>query len=257
MRLFDTHSHLNDEAFSGDLAEIVERAEQAGVEAVVVPGYDLPSSERALELAHRFDILYAAVGIHPHDASSADEAAMEKLRLLAKEDRVVAIGEIGLDYHYDHSPRDVQREVFERHIALARELNLPVIVHDREAHADTLEILKRAGASEVGGVMHCFSGSLAMAQECLHLGFYLSFGGPVTFKNARRPKEVAAQVPEERLLIETDAPYLTPEPHRGKRNEPAYVALVAEALAKIRETEPEQLALATRANARRLFRVQG
>lgn len=253
--LFDTHSHLNDDRFSADLDDVVARAEEAGVRAVVVPGYDLPSSERALELAGRYTVCYAAVGIHPHEASSATDAAMDRVRELAREDKVVAVGEIGLDYYYEHSSRDLQKEVLERHIDLARELGLPVIVHDRDAHSDVVEVLRRSGAREVGGVMHCFSGSWEVARECLNLGFYVSFGGPITFKNARRPREVAARVPLDRLLIETDAPYLTPEPHRGKRNEPAHVSLVAAEMARIRNMEPEDVARATWDNACRLFRV--
>ncbi|MBX6394642.1 MAG: TatD family hydrolase [Alicyclobacillaceae bacterium] len=253
--LFDSHSHLNDEKFAGDVDEVIARAEAAGVRAVVVPGYDLPSSERAVDLARRYEICYAAVGIHPHDAASATDAVMDGIKSLAKEDKVVAIGEIGLDYYYEHSPREIQKEVLERHIGLARELGLPVLIHNREAHADVVELLRRTSAAETGGVMHCFSGSWETAQACLNLGFYLSFAGPLTFKNAKRPREVAAKVPIDRLLIETDAPYLTPEPHRGKRNEPAHVALVANALAALREMDPDALANATWENACRLFRV--
>jgi TatD DNase family protein len=246
---------LNDPDFAGDLPDVLERLQQAGVRAVINVGYDPPSSRRAVEQAHTRPFIHAAVAVHPHDAVTFDDAAAASIRGLAGDSRVVAIGETGLDYYRNLSPRQRQQEVFRWHLDLARESRLPVIIHDRDAHEDTLRILKKAGPLPAGGVLHCFSGSLEMARACLELGFYISFAGPVTFKNAVKQREIAARVPLERLLIETDCPYLTPEPHRGRRNEPAYVGLVAAAIAAARGLAPETVAEATAANAQRLFGI--
>ncbi|QGP92014.1 D-aminoacyl-tRNA deacylase [Neomoorella glycerini] len=253
--LIDSHAHLNDPAFAADLAGVLGRLQEAGVVAVINVGYDVPSSRRAVEQAHRWQFIYAAVAIHPHDAMTFDSEAEAAIRGLAGDSRVVAIGETGLDYYRNLSPRQRQQEVFRWHLELARSLRLPVIVHDRDAHEDTLQILKKAAPLPAGGVLHCFSGSWEMARECLGLGFYISFAGPVSFKNAHKLRAVAARVPLERLLIETDCPYLTPEPHRGRRNEPAYVGLVADAIAAARGLAPEAVSEATAANARRLFGI--
>ena len=255
LELIDSHAHLNDPAFAGDLAEVMTRLEEAGVVGLVNVGYDVPSSRRAVGQAHSQSYIYAAVAVHPHDALTFDAGEATVIRGLARDSRVVAIGETGLDYYRNLSPRQRQQEVFRWHLDLARELRLPVIIHDRDAHEDTLRILKKAGPLPAGGVLHCFSGSWEMARECLELGFYISFAGPVTFKNAVKQRAVAVRVPLERLLIETDCPYLTPEPHRGRRNEPSYVGLVAAALAAARGQKVEEIAAATTANARRLLGI--
>ncbi|UOF91797.1 TatD family hydrolase [Fodinisporobacter ferrooxydans] len=253
IRLFDTHCHLNDPKFQDDLAAVLEHAASQGVSFVVVPGYDYDSCLRAMELAQTHSMLYAAVGFHPHDAKDVTERYFSELEQWVKDPKVVAIGEIGLDYYYDNSPREVQQQVFRRQIQFAKACRLPIIIHDRDAHGDIVTVLKEEKAEDIGGIMHCFSGSLEMAKECIHMNFYISFGGPVTFKNAKRPREVAAHIPIERLLIETDAPWLTPEPYRGKRNEPAHVRFVAEKISEIRGMTLEQIAEITTANAGRLF----
>ncbi|MDN5326930.1 MAG: TatD DNase family protein [Moorella sp. (in: firmicutes)] len=255
VELIDSHAHLNDPAFAGDLDQVMTRLEQAGVVGLVNVGYDVPSSRLAVEQAHSRGYIYAAVAVHPHDALNFDEEAAAIIRGLAGDSRVVAIGETGLDYYRNLSPRRRQQEVFHWHLDLARSLRLPVIIHDRDAHEDTLRILQQAAPYPAGGVLHCFSGSWEMARRCLDLGFYISFAGPVTFKNAVKLRAVAARVPLERLLIETDCPYLTPEPHRGQRNEPAYVGLVAAALAAARGQAVEEVMAATTANARKLFGI--
>ncbi|MEW6663267.1 MAG: TatD family hydrolase [Bacillota bacterium] len=254
--LIDTHAHLNDKEFKNDLPLVLERAGQMGITHILNVGYNLEASRQSVRLAETYPNVYAAVGFHPHDAKNFSSAALEELRKLAKGCKVLAIGEMGLDYFRDLSPRPVQQEAFRQQIALAREMKLPIIVHDRDAHADTVALLRQEKAAEVGGVMHCFSGSWEMARQCLNMGFYISLAGPVTYKNAHTPKEVARLVPLDRLLIETDAPYLTPEPHRGKRNEPAYVLAVAKQIAEIRKVSLQELAAATTANAKRLFGFQ-
>jgi TatD DNase family protein len=251
--LFDTHCHLNDPKFADDLEAVLDRAASQGVSYIVVPGYDYDSCLRALDMANRYNGVYAAVGFHPHDAKAVEERHFAELEQWVKDPKVVAIGEIGLDYYYDNSPRDIQQEVFRRQIQFAKRCQLPIIIHDRDAHGDIVQVLKDEDAAATGGILHCFSGSLEMAQECMKMNFYISFGGPVTFKNAKRPREVAMQIPMERLLIETDSPWLTPEPNRGKRNEPAYVRYVAETIATIRGLELEELANSTTANAKRVF----
>lgn len=241
------------EAFDPDRDEVIRRAREAGLEAVITIGSDVDGCKGALELAGRYGFIYAAVGIHPHDARIFNEEIFAQLQAWTKDPKVVAVGEIGLDYHYDHSPREVQRGVFARQLSFAREANLPVVVHSREAKADTLGILEKSGVRK--GVMHCFSGDADMATQALSLGFHISIAGPVTFRNASRLKEVARMVPDERLLIETDAPYLTPEPFRGRRNEPAYVVHVAQQLAELRGVNLEDIDRITTLNARRLFRT--
>ncbi|MHB8172179.1 MAG: TatD family hydrolase [Thermincolia bacterium] len=251
--LFDTHAHLDDTKYNHDRQEMLVRARAARVELIVNVGYDLPSSRRSVQLARENDFIYAAVGFHPHDAKEVDEAALQEIRSLAGEAKVVALGEMGLDYFRNLSPKEVQQRVFREQIALARELKLPIIVHDRDAHGDIMSILKEEGAQEVGGILHCFSGSWEMARECIKLGFYISFAGPVTFNNAARLQEVAAKVPLEWMLIETDAPYLTPEPHRGKRNESGYVSHVVAKIAEIRGLTYEEVAGVTLANGKKVF----
>lgn len=252
--LFDSHAHLDDERFDAERDEVIARAAAAGVTGILNAGADMESSARALKLARQYPGVYASVGMHPHDARLMVNDDYEQLAVWAKELKVVAIGEIGLDYHYNHSPKEAQQKVFIRQLDVARQTGKPVIIHDREAHGDILAIVKKEGKG-LGGVFHCFSGSLEMAREVIKLGFYVSIAGPVTFANAVKLKEVAREVPLDRLLVETDCPYLTPHPHRGKRNEPALVRLVAEEVARLRGLKLEILAEATTANVKRLFSI--
>ncbi|MCR6545262.1 TatD family hydrolase [Dehalobacterium formicoaceticum] len=253
--LFDTHAHLNDPAFAGDLEAVIERAGEAGVKRIATVGYDLPSSVQAIKLAKRFKGIYAVIGLHPHDATALDEDSLYQLEVYAREPEVVAIGEIGLDYYRDHSPRDVQQEAFRKQIRLAKKLGKPIVIHDREAHGDTMQIIKEEKGGINGGIFHCFSGSWEMARQCITLGFHISMAGPVTFKNANKLLEVAKMVPLDRLLVETDCPYLTPHPYRGKRNEPARVRLVAERIAELRGISLEKLAEATTKNAMEVYQI--
>jgi TatD DNase family protein len=253
--LFDSHAHLNDEQFDADRDEVIRRALDQGVSRILNIGFNRETIRTTLSLAERYDFIYAAVGWHPHDAAAMTDDDLKWIRSLVDHPKVVALGEMGLDYYRNHSPREVQEEVFRRQIRLARETGLPIVIHNREADSDVLRILREEGAGEVGGVMHCFGGDWPMAQQCLEMNFFIGLGGPVTFKNARLPKEIAVKVPLDRLLIETDAPYLAPHPHRGKRNESSYVRLVAEAIAELRGISCEEVARQTAANACRLFRI--
>ena len=257
--LIDTHTHLDDGRYNEDREAMIDRAREAGVDAFVTIGCDLASSRAAVTLAEHHAFVYASVGVHPHEVKHIQDTWYDEFRRLAKNRKVVAYGEIGLDYHYNHSSPKEQRERFREQIQLARELRLPVIIHTREAQEDTIAILKEEQASQVGGVFHCFSGDAGLAKGALELGFYLSFSGILTFQNATVLREIAKTVPLDRLLIETDCPYLTPVPHRGKRNEPAFVALVAEQLAALRSGEPEMsvamIGRLTTENAKRLFKI--
>lgn len=253
----DTHAHLVDEAYDGDRKEVIHRAGAAGVTRIVNVGYDLDSSRSSVALAGEYDFVYAAVGVHPHDAARAPADYLEKLSELARGQKVVAIGETGLDYYRNLSPRLDQQRVFREQLALARDLELPVIIHDRDAHGDLLAILRRDGLGRAGGVLHCFSGSWEMARECVRMGFYISIAGVVTYPKSTRLKSIAVNLPAERLLVETDCPYLTPEPRRGRRNEPAYVRYVIEHIAGLRGVPAAELALITTENARRLFGLPG
>ncbi|WP_309091527.1 TatD family hydrolase [Domibacillus sp.] len=254
--LFDTHVHLNADQFQGDIEEVIGRAQEAGVYRMVVVGFDRLTIERAMELIEKYDFLYAAVGWHPVDAIDMTDEDLAWIEELAAHPKVVAIGEMGLDYHWDKSPKDIQKDAFRRQIALAKRVKLPIVIHNREATQDIVDILKEEGAEEVGGIMHCFSGSAETALECVKMNFYISLGGPVTFKNAKKPKEVAEAVPLEKLLIETDCPYLAPHPYRGKRNEPAYVKLVAQEIAALKGITYEEVAAATTQNANTLFHLK-
>ncbi|AIG24477.1 TatD family hydrolase [Brevibacillus sp. 7WMA2] len=254
--LFDTHAHLNAEQFDEDRDEVIARAKENGVSTIVNVGFNRETIPTTMELAEKYDFIYAVVGWHPQDAITMKEQDLEWLEELSKHPKVVGLGEMGLDYYWDTSPRDVQAEVFRKQIRLARKLQMPIIIHDRDAHQDIIEILREEKAGEVGGIMHCFSGSYELAKMALDMNFYISFGGPLTFKNAKRPKEVAAKIPLERILIETDCPYLTPHPFRGKRNESAYVKFVAEEMAQIHGLPYEELAKITANNARRLFNIR-
>ena len=257
--LIDTHTHLDDPRYQDDREAVLARARQAGVERLITIGCDLATSRAAVSLAYRYPFVFATVGVHPHEVRHIDHTWYDELRQLARHPKVVGYGEIGLDYHYSHSPPQVQRERFREQIGLARELRLPVVIHTRDAAEDTLAILTGEKAAEIGGVFHCFSGDASLASQALDQGFFLSFSGIVTFRNAETLRGVLEAVPLDRLLIETDCPYLTPVPYRGKRNEPAYVRLVAERLLEIKRTEGmtfEELARHTTHNAERLFRLR-
>lgn len=256
----DSHCHIDGPEYDADRNEIIARAREAGVMTMLNVGTGDPHSgafERAVELAETHHEVYAAVGVHPHDAKLFDDATEQRLSALVKgSKRVVAWGEIGLDYHYDHSPRDVQRGVFHRQLNLARELNLPVIIHSREADEDTINILREElSGYDRAGVLHCFGGSLQMARDAIDLGFYVSFAGNLTFKKAEDLRDIARQLPLERLMIETDCPYLTPVPFRGKRNEPARVVETAGCLAMLHGREVSEVARITSDNFARLFGV--
>lgn len=253
--LFDTHAHLNAVQYEDDVNEVIERALQEGVTNIVVVGFDGETIPRAIELAEKHDFIYAAIGWHPVDAIDMTDRDLDWIKELSSHPKVVALGEMGLDYYWDKSPKEVQKEVFRKQIALAKEVQLPIIIHNREATADIVQILKEENAAEVGGVMHCFSGSVEVARQCIEMNFYISFGGPVTFKNAKKPKEVAKEIPLDRLLIETDCPYLTPHPFRGKRNEPSYVKYVAEKIAELRGLTIEEIANITSKNGKKLFGI--
>lgn len=254
--LFDTHAHLNAEQFEEDLKDVIERAQQEGVENMVIVGFDRPTITKAMELVEKYEFMYASVGWHPVDAIDMTDDDLAWIEELASHPKVVALGEMGLDYYWDKSPKEIQKEVFRKQIKLAKKVKLPIIIHNREATADIVDILREEGAGEVGGIMHCFSGSVEVAEECIQMNFHISLGGPVTFKNARKPKEVAEAIPLEKLLIETDCPYLAPHPYRGKRNEPSYVRLVAEQIAEIKGIPFEEVAKQTTNNAKKLFGIK-
>ncbi|MGE7271797.1 TatD family hydrolase [Brevibacillus panacihumi] len=254
--LFETHAHLNAKEFDEDREAVIARAKENGVDTIVNIGFNAETIPTCLELADNYDFIYAVIGWHPQDAKDMTGEHLEWIEELSRHPKVVGLGEMGLDYHWDTSPRDVQAEVFRKQIRLARKLDKPIIIHNRDAHQDVISILKEEKASEVGGIMHCFSGSWETAKLALNMNFYISFGGPLTFKNAKQPKEVAAKVPLDRLLIETDCPYLTPHPFRGKRNESGYVRYVCEEMANLHGLSYEEMAKITSDNARRLFRLE-
>lgn len=249
--LFDTHLHLDDEAFEADADGVLARARAAGVLGFITVGTSLASSRRAIALAERHSDVHAAVAIHPHSAAEATPEALGDLAAMARHARVVAVGETGLDFYRNFAPRDAQVSAFRAHLSLAGELDLPVIIHNRDAHTEVMHILGEAAPRRV--IMHCFSGSLEVAGTCLDRGYYLGLGGPVTYRNARRAIEVARFVPPDRLVLETDAPYLPPEPHRGRRNEPAYLSLIAWAIGHARGVSAGTVAELTTANARTVF----
>ena len=254
--LIDTHVHLNADHYDEDLDEVIERAREAGVSHFVVIGFDNKTIDRTMELIDKYEDVYGVIGWHPVDAVDCRDEDLARIEKLSSHPKVVGIGETGLDYHWDKSPEHIQKEIFKAQIALAKRVNLPLIIHNREATGDVVEILEEEGAGEVGGIMHAFSGSPEIADRVLKIGFMISLGGPVTFKNAKQPKEVAKYVPLDKLLIETDAPFLTPHPHRGKRNEPAYVKLVAEEIAKLRDISYEEVAKATSDNALKIYNIK-
>mgnify|MGYP002732545138 FL=1 len=253
--LFDTHCHVNDGAYAEDRPAVFDRAAAAGVGLMICPATDMETSAQGLAMAKEHDGLYAAVGIHPEEAAKAKDGDLDQLRQwLTEEKEVVAVGEVGLDYHWPELSREIQKKVFIDQVKLAVELDVPIIIHDREAHGDTLDILRQYGKG-IRGVFHCYSGSLEMTDELLRMGFYFGFDGPLTYPNSKRAKRVASHLPLERMLIETDCPYLTPQAHRGQRNEPAYVRYVAEELAALRGLDVEEVARITTENAKRLFDV--
>ncbi|MBQ2061526.1 MAG: TatD family hydrolase [Oscillospiraceae bacterium] len=253
--LFDTHAHYDDEAFDADRRELLAAMPEKNVGLIVNPGCTVESSRTAAALAAQFPHVYAAVGIHPENCGDFEPEHMNAIRALAKTDKVVAVGEIGLDYYWpENPPRELQQQVLRAHMALAEELDLPVIIHDREAHADCLAIVKEYPA--VTGVFHCFSGSAEMARALVKMGWMLSFNGAITFKNARKAPEVIAQIPMERIMIETDAPYLTPTPFRGRRNDSTYVGLVAEKIAGIKGMDPAEVERITWENGKRFFGIE-
>lgn len=254
--LFDSHAHINDEKFDEDREEIIQHLRDSKIDLIVNPGADMPSSRSAVELANKVDFIYAAVGVHPHDVENMTETDIEELKEMVKNnDKVVAIGEIGLDYYYDLSPRELQKKWFIRQIELANELGVPFIVHDRDAHGDTFEIIKKYKNPETACVLHCYSGSIDLAKEYIKMGCYISIPGTVTFKNNKKTVEVAEKIPLEWMFIETDSPYLTPVPFRGKRNDPSKVKYVAEKIAEIRNISYEEVCRVTKENAKKFFKI--
>lgn len=253
---FDSHAHLDDGRLMKDIDEVLKRAKDAGISYILNPGADLESSVNAVALASKYDMIYAAVGVHPHEAKDMDDITLELLRGLAKKPKVMAIGEIGLDFYYDNSPREVQREWFRKQIRLSKDVDLPIIIHDRDANHEVMEILKEERAFDGGVVLHCYSGSADLAKQYIKRGAYISIAGPITYKNARKTVEVVEQIPLEYLFIETDAPYLTPVPHRGERNESSYVAYTAKRIAEIKGITLEEVAHQTTENAKKFFGIK-
>lgn len=250
--MIDSHGHLNDKKLIINIDNILEKSKESGVSEIIVPGYDLFSSIKGVELAKEYSNIYSLVGIHPHDANTYSDKVEGELEKLLGEKKVVGLGEIGLDYFYNNSPKDIQKKVFIKQLHLAKKLDVPVAIHCRDAFLDTFNIIKEEGKG-LKGVFHCFSGSLESSKKVIEeLGFYISLGGPVTFKNAKTPKEVARNVPLEFLLIETDCPYLAPHPYRGKENNPSYLPLILEEIENLREEKIEE---ATIFNTRKLFKI--
>ncbi len=253
--LFDSHAHLDDERYNPDRQALIGGLPDRGISYVVNVGADMESSLRSIHLADAYPFIYATVGVHPHDAEGMKDQDLDSLLKMAKHPKVVAIGEIGLDFYYDNSPRDSQRKRFADQLELSIEAGLPVVIHSRDAHGETMDILKSYRSRLKGCVLHCYSGSWELAKVYQSLGFYISLGGPVTFKNAVKTVEVAENIDINLLMIETDSPYLTPHPHRGKRNDPGFVSLVAERIAEIRGLKKEELAEITKINACRFFNI--
>jgi TatD DNase family protein len=251
--IFDTHAHYNDKAFNEDRANLLDSFSESGILGVINCGTNIGESKKSIQLAENYDFVYCAVGFHPEDISTANENYLSEIKELAMHEKCVAIGEIGLDYYWVKDNKEEQKRFFTEQLALANELSLPVIIHSRDAHADTLEILKKHRPK---GVLHCFSGSVEVMNEALKLGLYIGLGGAVTFKNARVPLEVAKSVPLERLLLETDCPYMTPVPFRGKRNQSTYISYVAEKIAEVKNLTKEEILTAANNNARNLFGVK-
>ena len=253
--LIDSHAHLDMPAFDKDRNEVIRKAHESGIDYIITVGISIDTCKQAIALAEEFEFVYAIVGIHPHNAKDVNEGTYFLLRNLIQHDKVCALGEIGLDFFRNLSPQDMQIKRFRELIGLARELKLPIVVHDRNAHKETLSILKEEGASEVGGVIHCFSGDCEMASNCLDMGFYISIPGTITFNKATSLRELVRRIPLEWILIETDSPFLAPVPFRGKRNEPSYVRYVANKIAEIKKLNFEEVASITSKNAKALFQI--
>lgn len=253
--IFDSHAHYDDDRFNEDREEVIKEIQDNGVIGVLNCGASLQGARDSLKLAQEYDFFYAAVGIHPENADELTDEAFEEIKEMTKNSKVRAIGEIGLDYYWEENPpKEIQKEAFRRQMALARDLNLPVIIHDREAHGDTLDIMK--DFPEVKGVLHCFSGSVEFAHECLRLGYYIGFTGVVTFKNAKKILEVAREVPMDKILVETDAPYMAPTPHRGKRNQSDYIKFIIEKIAEIKGIPTSELEEKTIDNTKNLLKIK-
>lgn len=253
--LTDSHAHLQDQDLKKDLPGLLARAREAGVTRVICVGWDLDSSREAAALAREYPEVYAVVGVHPHDAKTLNDDVLAGLAQLCREPKVVAIGEMGLDFYRDLSPRDQQREAFRAQIGLARELRKPIVIHDRDAHQEVLDIIKQEKAGRNGGIMHCYSGHLPLAVDLMKENFFISLAGPLTYKNAKKTHEVAARITLDRLLVETDCPYLTPEPLRGRQNEPANVRYVAQKIADLRNKTLEEVAFCTTRNAMTAYQI--
>jgi len=256
MELIDSHAHLDAAQFTSDLPQVLERARERGVKYIITVGTDLPSSLRAIEIAHRYPSVYASVGVHPHDANKVEETLLEKLAELTRQPKVVAIGETGLDYYRLYSPRLKQQQLFRNLIKMAKEVGLPLIIHQRHAPEELTAIMDQEGGWEAGGVMHCFSGSEEYARLCLEKGFYLSFAGNITFPKATLLRKIARETPMKRILIETDSPYMAPLPYRGRRNEPSYVEIVAQKIAELKGLSLDQCGKALTANLQRIFKLE-
>ncbi|SFC83836.1 TatD family hydrolase [Butyrivibrio sp. YAB3001] len=251
--IFDTHAHYDDEQFDTDREALLASFISAGIGNVVNVGASIDTSEKALELAHRYDFIYAAAGVHPSEVTELNEDSIRQIETMCDDDRCVAVGEIGLDYHWPEPEPDLQKKWFIRQLDIAREKKLPVIIHSRDAAADTMNIMKSEHAEEIGGVVHCFSYSKEIAAECVKMGFYIGIGGVLTFKNARKMREVVDQTPIEKLLLETDCPYLAPEPYRGKRNSSLYLPYVVKAMADIKGISEDEVIRITTDNAQRMY----
>lgn len=251
--LFDTHAHMNDRAFDMDREELLQSLSRQGVDLLMNPGCNLEDSRLSVKLAETYPFIYAAVGSHPDSADEVNDAVIDEYRKLCRHPKVKAIGEIGLDYHYEDIPREIQKKAFILQMELARETGLPVIVHERDAHEDSIEIVK--AFPDVTGVFHCYSGSAEMARQLVDLGWYIGFTGVLTFKNARRAIETAQSIPLDRIVLETDCPYMAPEPFRGKRNHPGYLYRMAEKLAEIRNMTPDEIQAITTENGKKLYRI--
>ncbi|MBP5427038.1 MAG: TatD family hydrolase [Clostridiales bacterium] len=254
---FDTHAHYDDEQFDEDRYEVIQRVHEEGVDIIVNVGASMDTSVKSVDIANKYDYVYASVGVHPHEVEGLTDDYLEILRQLICQNRgkVVAVGEIGLDYYRNPIPKDVQKEFFVQQIDLARQMKLPVIIHDRDAHQDTLDVIRDEDVGKIGGIVHCFSGSKEMAEEVIRRGLYVAIGGVVTFKNAKKLVDVVRVIPEERLLIETDLPYLTPEPFRGGRNDSSYLKYIVDKIADIKETSSEYIAKVTMENAKRVYNL--
>jgi TatD DNase family protein len=256
-KFFDSHAHINLHHYDNDREQIIEKIFNSGVDKIVIPGVDFETIHSALELSKKYpDKIYTGIGFHPTDAIKWDDSTLEKLKELSKNSSVVAIGEIGLDYYWDTSPKELQHEVFKIQIDLAKELNLPVIIHTRDSQEDTLKILKENNADKTGGIFHCFSGDINFARECVDFGFYISFAGNITFKNAQNLRDAAREISLDKILIETDSPYLTPMPDRGKRNDSSYVQFVAKQIAELKNISLEEVAEQTYNNAMNVFKIK-